>query len=128
MKKIILWGCFIFLIGATAACSFYNVNSEDVSETFYPEKKSAEDVVYLEQVDRPYEIIGYVTVNTERRQGMDEVMARMKREAAMLGGDAITNIKSDASGLWKKLPAQSLIGNAYIRANITAAVIVYKKQ
>jgi hypothetical protein len=50
----------------------------------------------------------------------------MKREAAMLGGDAITNIQQYAGGIWKKIPPQKLLGNAYIRANFTATVVAYQ--
>ncbi len=50
----------------------------------------------------------------------------MKREAAILGADAITNIQSDATGAWKKLPAQEVVGNGYVRANFTATAIVFK--
>lgn len=47
----------------------------------------------------------------------------MKREAAILGGDAITDIQSDATGTWKRLPIQKTIGNAYVRSNYTAEVV-----
>lgn len=107
-------------------CSVYHVNSEDISTDFYPSKQSISDIVHVEQVDKPHEIIGYVTVNTERRQRMGDVINKMKREAAIMGGDAITNIRTDATGQWQKLPAQDLIGNAFVRANFTATVIVFK--
>lgn len=85
-----------------------------------------DSVVYTEHIEGNYEIIGYVTVNAERRQEMREVMRHMKREAALLGGNAFTDIHTDASGRWKRLPAQKLIGNAYVRANFKAAVVVLK--
>lgn len=109
-----------------SGCSIYHVNSEETATEFYPSKASPNDVVYLEDVTDPHEIIGYVTVNTERNQRMSDVLAKMKREAAILGADAITNIKTDATGQWKKLPAQDLIGNGYVRANFSAALIVFK--
>jgi hypothetical protein len=97
-----------------------------VSETFYP-AKNTEDVVYLESVDREHEVIGTVIVNGERKQrNMDDVIQKMRREAAILGGDAITNIQSDATGVWKKLPAHETLKNAYVRANYTASVVVFK--
>ena len=116
----------IFLAFLTSACSIYHVNSVDTTEEYYPSKQTANDVVYLQTVDRPNEVIAQVIVNTERRRTVSEVIGKMKREAAILGGDAITDIRTDASGAWKKLPAQALVGNAYIRANFTASVIVFK--
>lgn len=116
----------IFLMFATSACSIYHVTSIDSTDEYYPSKQRASDVIQLETVDKPHEIIGEVTVNTERRQRLSEVIGKMKREAAILGGDAITNIRSNATGTWKKLPAQDLIGNAYVRANYTASVVIFK--
>ncbi|MBF0521724.1 MAG: hypothetical protein HQL24_01565 [Candidatus Omnitrophica bacterium] len=122
-KKLLTLISLVFL---ASACSLYHVDSADVTTNYYPSKKSASDVVYLETVTEPHEIIGYVTVNTERRHTIEDVLDKIKREAAILGGDAITDIRTDATGEWKKLPAQKLIGNAYIRANFTAAVVVFK--
>lgn len=114
------------LIVFTAACSLYNVSSEETTQNYYASKPTTKDIEYLEDVAKPHEIIGYVTVNAERRQSMNEVIDRMKREAAILGGDAITNIQSDSTGEWKKLPAQQLVGNAYVRANFKGTVVVLK--
>jgi len=114
--------CVIFL----SACSIYHVTSEEVTADFYPSKQLASEVVQLEKVDKPHVVLGYVTVNTERRQRLSDVIEKMKREAAILGGDAITEIKTNASGTWKKLPGQELVGNAYVRANFTATVVVFK--
>ena len=116
----------ISLISVTSACSIYHVNSQDTTTEYYPPKNSANDVVYLETVDRPHEVIATITVNTERIQTMDGVLEKMKREAAILGADAITDIKTDATGTWKKLPAQKVIGNAYVRENFTAAAVIFK--
>ena len=115
----------VSIMVALTGCSLYNINSEDITADYYPSKKAA-DVVYVENIGQPHEVIGYVTVNAERRQEVSEVMEKIKREAAVIGGDAITNIKTDASGAWKKLPAQKLLGNAYIRANFSATVVVFK--
>ena len=120
---------FMFLLVSTlmlTGCSFYNINSVETSEEYFPSKKSALDVVYLEQVDKPHTVIGTITVNTERRQRLSDIIERMQFEAAVLGGDAITNIQSDSTGTWKKLPAQNLIGNAYVRANYSATVVAFK--
>ena len=123
MKKFF---ALIMLALCTSACSVYHINSEDISTEYYVSKKSPSDVVYIEDLTRPHEIIGYVTVNTERRQRVSEVIEKMKRETAILGGDAITNIKTDATGAWKRLPAQEMLGNGYVRANFTATAVVFK--
>jgi hypothetical protein len=115
----------IALTAFVSGCSIYHVNSEDISSDYYPSKRLASDVVYLETVDKAHTVIGYVTVNTERRWTIDDVLEKMKREAAILGGDAITTIQTDASGAWKRLPAQELLGNAYVRANFSCTVVVF---
>jgi uncharacterized protein YbjQ (UPF0145 family) len=107
-------------------CSVYHVSSEDISTDYFPSKSSINDVVHMENINDQHEVIGYVTVNTERNQKVSEVIRRMKREAAIIGGDAITNIQTDATGTWKTLPAQEIIGNAFVRANFTATVIKFK--
>ena len=117
--------CLMLMLSASS-CSFYRVDSEDLSEDYVPSKNSVNDVVYLDKIDRPHKIIGTIKVNAERRQNIENVMVRMKYEAAMLGGDAITDIKSNATGTWRKLPAQKIIGNAYIRAEFSATVVVWK--
>ena len=125
MKKSFI---LIVLMLLTSGCTLYSIDSESISEEFYPSKASANDVQYLEYISQPNEVIATVTVNAERRkqQTIDEVVEKMKREAAILGGDAITDIKTDASGTWKKLPAQKLIGNGFVRANFSASVVVFK--
>ena len=116
----------LFLITFSIGCSLYYVDSQDVSTDFLPPQKSAEDVVYLEKIDRPHEVIGFITVNTERNQRINDVIEKMKREAAMLGADAITEIKTNSSGIWKKLPAQAFIKNGYVRANFQSSAVVFK--
>lgn len=123
MKKFNLLSLAVLFL--TASCSFYNVNSEEVSDNFYPSKKSAAEVEFLETVSQPHEVLGFITVNTERNKNMPDVISQMKKEAAMMGGDAITNITTDASGAWKKVPVQKLLGNAYIRANFTATAVKF---
>ena len=118
----------LLLILATASfgCSIYHVNSEEVSTEYYPPKKNAQDIVYLEKVDKPHEVISNIIVNAERNQKMNDVIEKMKREAAIVGADAITDIKTDATGTWKHLPAQSFVGNGYVRANFKASAVVFK--
>jgi hypothetical protein len=116
----------LFLILFLTGCTMYKVDSQDTASEFYPPKDSSQNISYMEDVTQPHEVIGTVTVNAERRQYMSEIIERMTREAAILGGDAITNIRSDASGDWKKLPAQQVIGKAYVRANFMADVVAFK--
>lgn len=119
--------CFIVLLSAAASgCSLYHVTSEETTLNYYPPKDSIAGITYQEKVDQPHEVIGYVTVNSERRQKVSEIIERMKRETAILGGDIITNLQSDATGEWKRLPAQQVLGNAYVRANFRATVVVLK--
>ena len=120
IKKIL---SLVILVLLTSSCSIYNITSQSTTDTYYPSRENG-DVVYLDRIDDTYEIIGTVTVNAERRQRLSDVIERMKREAAILGGEAITNIQSDATGPWKRLPIQKTIGNAYVRANFTASVVV----
>ncbi|MFT5387374.1 MAG: hypothetical protein ACI9E5_000501 [Candidatus Omnitrophota bacterium] len=126
MKQVFNFLMAISLVFSLSACTLYHINSEDISTDYYPSKKSPTDVVYLEDINRPHEIIGYVTVNAERRQRISEIIEKMKRETGLLGGDAITNIKSDSTGGWKALPVQDLIGNSYVRSNFTATAVVFK--
>ena len=116
----------VLLSFLTSACSLYRVSSQEVTKNIYPAKESPNEVAYLEEVKQPYEIVGFVTVNTERRQGLEEVIIKMKREAAILGGDAITNITTNATRTWKKIPPQKLLKNGYVRANFTATVIAFQ--
>lgn len=120
---------FFLLILCTltaSSCSMYRISSEDTSTGFYPSKVSINEVIYVENIDRPHEEVGQITINAERRQRLNDIIEKMKREAAILGADAITNIESDATGVWKKLPAQQFVGNAYVRANFTAKAVVFK--
>ncbi|MFA5087620.1 MAG: hypothetical protein WC552_01135 [Candidatus Omnitrophota bacterium] len=123
MRHLII---FLSIILFATGCSLYQITSEDTTLDFYSPKASPNDVAFLETVNQPHQEIGFAIVNTERRQSLDMVIEKLKREAAILGGDAITNIQTDATGFWKSLPAQQLIGQAYIRANFKATVIVFK--
>ncbi len=120
LLPLLFWGLFL------SGCTIYQIDSKDSTEEFYPPKRSIADVQYLEQIDQPYQEIGVVTVTTERRQTLEDVLPKLKQEAAILGGDAITDIQSDATGAWKKLKPKKLLGNAYIRTSYTAKVLVFK--
>ena len=104
----------------------YSIDSKDTTQNFYPPKKSIDEVVYMEKMDKPYEEIGIVTITTERRQTLDEILPKLKQEAAILGGDVITDIQTDATGFWKSIKFQKLLGNGYIRCNVSAKVLVLK--
>ena len=112
------------------SCSFYQIDSKVSSDKIYPAKESPSEVTYLEDLDaitEYYEIIGQVTVNAERRQAFKEVLPKMKREAALLGGDAIANIRTNGgTGKWALQKPQKIFGNANIRENYVADVIVFQ--
>jgi len=111
----------------TTGCTYYRVHSVDTSEKIYYPKKSSEEVAFIEKITTPHEVIGSVTVASDRSgQRMFVIIERMKHEAAILGGDAITDIQVESDQIWKKIPPKKLFENAYIRANFTASVIAYK--
>ena len=121
-KYVLIAAVSLFVCG----CSVYHIDSRDTTLDFYPPKASPQDVVYLEQIDKPYDVIGTVTVTTERTRSLAEIIVKMKYEAAVLGGDAITDIQTDVTGSWKKTNFPKFLENAYIRSNYSAKVIVFK--
>jgi hypothetical protein len=125
MRKIFY---VIFTVFLMTGCSLYQINSQTKTTKYFPPKKSMKDVVYVEQPERSHEVIGEVIVTTERRQTLESVLPKMQYEAAMMGGDAFTDIRTDATGVWKMIQPKALLGNAYIRANYSAKVIVYTKE
>ena len=124
MKRTLL--SLLLLTVILSGCTTYQIDSKDTSQDFYPPKKSIDEVQYLETVDKPYVEIGEVTVTTERRQSLEDVLPKLKQEAAVLGGDIITEVRTNASGIWKNVNAQKIFGNAYIRAKYSAKVLVLK--
>lgn len=124
MKKILFTLIAAF---ALTGCTIYQIDSKDSAVDFYQPKNDISQVQYLEKVDQPFNEIGIVTVTTERRQGLADALPKLKQEAAILGGDAITDIQSDATDNWKRVKPKKLLGNAYIRATYTAKVIVFKQ-
>ncbi len=114
MKKISL--LILTLTILTAGCTFYGVDAQEIMISPSGKTTNGDEVQYLETVTVPYEVIGHVTVNTERRNSMEEVIEKMKRQVAVLGGDAITNIvQSD-----KPSPI------THVRTVYTGTVIVFK--
>ena len=124
MKKNVIFSLFLFVL-IVSGCSLYTVSSEETTPDYYASKSSPNEVLYVENVTQPHHDIGYVIVNTERRNNLDQVLDKLKREAAILGADAITNIQTDATGFWKKLPGQRLLRNAYIRHNFRATMVIF---
>ena len=126
--RVSLFGLTFSLL-TLSACSLYQVNTEMLTYDIYPAKSSINDVAYVENVSRPYILIGRITVNAERHQKMESVINRLKMEAAKLGGDAITNIRMNSgNGTWARIKPKNLFGNANIRTNFIADVIVYKNE
>ncbi len=120
---------FLFLsLTFASGCTLYTIDSYEKASQFYPSKASTNDVAYEEVVTRQHEIVGTVTVNAERHQDLSKVVEQIKFEAAILGGDAITNIRSNSgTGKWAKVKPQKLFGNANVRTNYIADVVVYKE-
>jgi hypothetical protein len=107
-----------FLILTLSSCMLYKINSDETSLDFYEPNTSAKEVVYLEEASPTQEVIGTVVINTERRTDREEVIIKAKREAARLGGDAITNLREEPpTGKGKHMK------NAYIRTNYRADVL-----
>lgn len=116
----------LVMLFAASGCTVMRVDSEEIATRYHFPRASTEGILYLKKVDKPHEIIGYVTVQTQRIQPIEKVIEEMKKAAALLGGDAITDIQIDATGLWKKLPPQKLLGHAYVNANFKASVVVFQ--
>jgi hypothetical protein len=124
MKRILF--SLLFLVISSSGCTIYQIDSKDTSQDYYVPKTSIDDVAYIEKVDKPYTEIAMVTVTTERRQTLADILPKLKQEAGMLGADAITDVQGDATDFWKALPQQKIIGNGYIRSTYTAKAIVWK--
>jgi len=128
MKRHLL--AFLFLSIFASGCTVYQIDSKDTSDEYFAPKTSVDDVAYVEKVDKPYTEIGTVTVTTERRQTLDDVLPKLKQEAGMLGADAITDVQAAPTDIWKAITtpkaSQQILGNAYIRNTYTAKAIAWK--
>jgi hypothetical protein len=103
----------------------YRIDSEDTTLDFYPPKASANDVIYLEKIDKPYEVVGVVSLDAERTRPMEDILLKMRYEAAILGGDAITDVRSDLNEA-KGGKSEPFLINARLRVRYSAKVIVFK--
>ena len=124
MKRILF--SVLFLAIFSTGCSVYQINSKDMYEDYFVPKTNVDDVTYVEKTDKAYTVIAEVTVTTERRQYLTDILPKLKQEAGMLGADAITDVQSDATELWKKIGNKNILNNAYIRSTYTAKAIVWK--
>lgn len=127
MKKIFLFTVFIILC---YGCSLYQIESESMTYGgLKSAKKSKGEVLYLETVTQPHAVIGQIKINAERNQSFEEVIDKLKTEAAVLGADAITNIQTNAgTGTWARIKPKKLFGNANIRINYIVDVVVFGKE
>ena len=123
MKKIINLLCLLFFF---SGCSLYRINSEETTFDYYPPKASKNDVVYMKQITQPNKVIGYVTINTEKSQKREYIVERLKQQAALMGGDAITNMTNDSENESSQPKRIKLFANAQIRTNYTAQVVVFE--
>jgi len=113
---------------ACSSCSIYHIDSDQ--QVFMPnmdEKRNPEEIEVLETITRPHKSIGTILLNTERNEDRDSIIWRLKKEAFVMGGDAITNLKVNSTGFWEKVPFKKLTANGYIRANFTVDVVVYEE-
>lgn len=83
--------CLSFIL---AGCSIYKIDSRDTSLGFYPPKPSGYQVLCLDKLEKPHEVIGTVTVTTNRSRPLMEIKDQMIHEAATMGGDAIMGLHS----------------------------------
>ncbi len=104
-SAVLMMVCSVLLAG----CTLCRVDSKDLSSDFYPPKDSADQVVYLEKLDKPYDLIGVVKITTERLSPREDVLARMRYEAAILGADAITEIESDQQPFRVQYTAKAVV-------------------
>ena len=80
---------FLFCIFLFSGCSFYQITSDETTFDSYPPKQSPENVVYYEQVSQPNKLIGYVTMNVEKRQKKTEILEKLKHSSIRCGGEGI---------------------------------------
>jgi hypothetical protein len=94
-----------------AGCSLYRVDSKDLSSDLYLPKDSADQIVYIEKLDKPYDVIALLKITADRTSPLEDILVRMRYEAAVLGADAVTDVVSD---------------HALLRVEYTAKAVVFK--
>ncbi len=114
MKKLSLFILMLALI--STSCTFYHVDAQEIVMGKFDKPENQNQIQYLETVHVPYEVIGHVTVNTQRRNNIEEVIEKMKRQVAILGGDALTNV----------IQTDKPSAIVHIRTTYTGTVIVFK--
>lgn len=114
-----------FLIALLSGCSLYQITSDETSLDYYPPKSSGDQVLYLKEVPHPYKVIGSVVINAERNQKQEKIIEKLKREAAVMGGDAITNISPIDGEDASKNKLTQILRNARLRQSYRADVVVF---
>ena len=115
-----------FLIACLSGCSLYRITSDETTSDHYPPKFSSDAVLYLKKVPQPYKVIGYVKINTERNQKEEEIINKLKHEAAAMGGDAITNVSIVKNENSSRNKLTRILENARLRESYRADVVVFE--
>lgn len=126
LKQFISISCMLCSLVLWSGCSVYRVDSQDTTLDFFPPKSSVDQVSYVASPERPHEIIGVVTLTADRAHPFAEAVDRMRQEAAILGGDAITDIRvgPDSFGGTSKGKKRTVVANIF--EHYSAKVIVFK--
>ena len=111
----------LLLLVLCSGCSIYKIDSQDTTLDFYSPKSSEDQVTYIEKVDKPYEVIAIESITADRTRPFQEIVDKMRQEASVLGGDAITDIRPISSKV-----GVTLLKNADLFAHYSAKVIVFK--
>ncbi len=109
---------FIALLLLCSGCTFYAVDAQEILFNASNQEENIDSIQYLEKITVPFEVIGHVTVNTERRNSMEEVIEKMKHQVMILGGDAITNI----------IQTDKPSSFTHVRTIYTGTVIIFKNK
>jgi len=99
-------------LGLLTGCSVYRIESEDLTLGYYPPKNPAQSALFIEKPDKPFEVVGKVSVSVENGKTFADVLDKMCNEASVLGGDAVTGVIIEPEGI--------------IRTRYTAKVVVFK--
>ncbi len=116
----------VLLVALVSGCSIYHVDSQDTTLDFFPPKSSVDKVVYLDKVDRAHEVIAIVTVTTERTRPLEEIIDQMRAEAAILGGDAVTDIRTGEGAEAGDGQGAGLFTRTSVRLRYMAKVVAFK--